>query len=201
MKKWSFLFAALFISALLFQSCKKDRNDKPCNNNSNNSSNNNNNNNNKQTNSVIDDQTFVNRTLSYRQFGNSAGKLAAEKAQSQAVKDFGTRMQTDHTQANSELSTLAKPKGLLIPTDLLAQEKADLDILNTATGRQFDEEFARIMVESHQRAISFFENAAQTQGGVSDASFRSWATAELPTLRTHLEKAKTLQNQVNQNKQ
>ena len=192
MKKWSFLFAALFISALLFQSCKKDRNDKPCNNNNNNS---------KQTNSVIDNQAFVNQASSSNQFEISAGQLAVTKGQSQAVKDFGTHMLADHTKANTELLSLTTPKGWPIPKDVLAQEQANLNLLKTATGRQFDEEFARLMVESHQKAVNLFVSAAQTQGGTLDTDLRNWVVQKLPALRAHLEKAKALQNQVNQNKQ
>jgi predicted outer membrane protein len=46
------------------------------------------------------------------------GKLASERASSDAVKQFGQRMATDHGKAYDELKDLAQQKGLALPADL-----------------------------------------------------------------------------------
>src|SRR5262245_21597151 len=45
----------------------------------------------------------------------AVSKLAQNKAQSDEVKKFADQMIKDHTKANSELSTIAKAKGLAVP--------------------------------------------------------------------------------------
>src|SRR5215468_4447758 len=45
------------------------------------------------------------------------GQMAADKAQNEAVKNFGLRMIKDHAQANEELKNLAKSEGVSIPSD------------------------------------------------------------------------------------
>src|SRR5437763_8392976 len=49
------------------------------------------------------------------------GKLAQQNAQSQQVKDFGARMEKDHSQAGAKLSTIASGKGIQLPEQLDAE--------------------------------------------------------------------------------
>src|SRR5512142_474299 len=44
------------------------------------------------------------------------GKLAAEKAGSDKVKEFGKRMEDDHGKANADLKQLAADKAVKLPT-------------------------------------------------------------------------------------
>ena len=52
------------------------------------------------------------------------GKMAAEKAASADVKQFGQRMADDHGKANGELQALAGQKGVTLPTEPTAAQKA-----------------------------------------------------------------------------
>jgi len=57
------------------------------------------------------------------------GRLAAQKGQSADVKKFGQRMVTDHTKANAELKKLAASKGITLPAEMNAEQKAERDKL------------------------------------------------------------------------
>ena len=46
------------------------------------------------------------------------GELAAQHAASDGVKQFGTRMSTDHQKAYDELKQIASQKGVAVPTAL-----------------------------------------------------------------------------------
>ncbi len=49
------------------------------------------------------------------------GQLATEKASSQDVKQFGQRMVSDHSQANTQLKEIAAQKGVTLPMSLRLQ--------------------------------------------------------------------------------
>ena len=56
-------------------------------------------------------------------------------------------------------------------------------------GGDFDKEFVRVMVAEHEKAVALFERAAGTLG---DADLKAYAEKTLPTLRHHLEMARSL---------
>jgi putative membrane protein len=113
------------------------------------------------------------------------GQIAQQKASSQAVKDFGKRMEQDHTQINKELADLAKARNVSLPTDL-GTEKKNVDKLSSRTGAAFDKDYIRSMVTDHRKDIREFEREEKT--GV-DSDLKAFVTKNLPTLREHLKMA------------
>lgn len=111
------------------------------------------------------------------------GKLAQEKGQSKAVKDFGAMMVKDHSAANEKLKALAGKKGIQLPTSPNMAQMATRTKLQVLTGQTFDESYVKTMVKDHEEDIMKFEKEAK-EG--KDAEARAFATATLPTLRTHL---------------
>jgi putative membrane protein len=62
------------------------------------------------------------------------GKLAQEKASSQAVKDFGAMMVKDHSKANEEMIGIAKSKNIMLPATLGKDEQKVKDDLVAKSG-------------------------------------------------------------------
>ena len=114
------------------------------------------------------------------------GHLGIERGQSQAVKGFSQRLINDHNMANQELATLAKKKGVMLPGNDAKMISMPLEI---KSGADFDKEFARAMIEDHQKDISMFEK--ETSSG-NDPDVKNWASKVLPTLRAHLAEARAL---------
>jgi putative membrane protein len=115
------------------------------------------------------------------------GRLGIERGQSEAVKGLCQRLINDHNTANKDLETLAKQKGVTLPAD-------DAKIvfstpLATKSGADFDREFARLIIEDHQKDIAAFEKEASSG---SDPDLRDWARKALPTLRAHLTEAQAI---------
>jgi len=121
------------------------------------------------------------------------GTLATQRASRPAVKDFGAKMVKDHGAANAELATLAKSKGVDVPTALDSTHQALRDRLMALQGSDFDRAYMQEMVKDHTQDVAEFEKAAQT---ASDAELRGWAAAKLPTLREHLALARDINSQV-----
>ncbi|MBV8892070.1 MAG: DUF4142 domain-containing protein [Acidobacteria bacterium] len=115
------------------------------------------------------------------------GKLATEKAHSEDVKKFGQRMVDDHSKANDQLKQLAESKGVSLPTQLDAKDKATMDRLGKLKGEQFDRAYMNDMVQDHAKDVSEFKKESTT---AKDPEIKSFASQTLPTLEDHLKEAR-----------
>jgi predicted outer membrane protein len=66
------------------------------------------------------------------------GQLAQQKGHAQAVRDFGERMVSDHSQANDHLMRLGKDVSPSIPKEPDPVHKRMRDELNQTSGKDFD---------------------------------------------------------------
>jgi putative membrane protein len=119
-----------------------------------------------------------------------ASEVAQQKAQDQRVKDYAAMLVQDHTKANEELKTLAANKNITLPAAPGEEQLQDISDLNEKSGADFDKEYMGMMVDDHQMDVDLFEEAAEDS---DDAEIRAFASKTLPTLKKHLEEAKTLE--------
>jgi putative membrane protein len=145
---------------------------------------------------AMNNQEFVTRASSSNNFEVAAGALAVSKGQNAEVKHYGEHMVAEHTAVGVEMKNLASRKGWNVPNDLQPKEQANLTKLMALDGAAFDKQFATIMVQSHQDAISLFETAAADRG-VRDNDLRAMAGSKLPNLRAHLQQAVQLNAMIN----
>lgn len=112
------------------------------------------------------------------------GELAKQKASSEAVKDFGAMMVSDHSKANDELKALCKNKGITLPATLDQGEQKIRDDLSGRSGKNFDRAYTNDMIEDHQNDIKEFESAITM---LKDRDLKAFAQKTLPTLKMHLQ--------------
>lgn len=136
-----------------------------------------------------DAKSFMTTAAEDGMFEVQAGKLASTKAQDAAVKQFGQEMVSDHTRAANDLKQLAQSENVTLPTDVSAAQKQKLDKLQGLSGAEFDREYMTMMVDAHQKAVSLFQNQANTG---DDAEVKAFAAKTLPTLQEHLKDAQNL---------
>ena len=117
------------------------------------------------------------------------GNLAVQRGSADAVKQFGKTMVDDHSAANTELAQLAATKGITLRATLDAKHQALVTKLSKLTGTAFDKTYSKEMLSDHTKAVSKFERQS-TRGG--DADLKAFAAKTLPTLKNHLEMAKSL---------
>jgi putative membrane protein len=123
-----------------------------------------------------------------------AGKLAQQKSENVALKDFGKMLETDHAEHLTAVQDLAKSMGISLPAEPAAADKNESEKLQGLSGRTFDQEFVKHMVEGHQMAITKYE--AEAKAGNADTS--ALAQKTLPALQHHLEAAEALQKALGQ---
>jgi len=122
-----------------------------------------------------------------------AGKLAAQKAQSKDVKDFGQHMIDDHSKSNDKLAALAKEKNVDLPSKPDAKHEATKEMLEKQSTTNFDAAYMEAMVKAHENTVQLLQN--QIRAG-QDAKIKQFATETLPTVARHLDTAKQLQAKV-----
>lgn len=127
------------------------------------------------------DRAFMRKAAKAGKTEIEMGKMAAEKAQSDDVKNFGKQMVTDHSDANKELMEIAKGKGArLAPRAPKDQWKSD-------------KEYMEMMVKDHEKALALFQKEAQ-EG--DDADLKAFADKTAKTVQKHLDQAKQIQGKL-----
>ena len=116
------------------------------------------------------------------------GKIAQTMAKDANVRKFADEMIKDHTKANTELATLAKTKGLAVPSTLDSEHSAIVQKLSAKTGADFDAAYSKQMMEDHDKTIELFEGATKS----SDKDVAAFAQKTLPTLEKHKRMADSL---------
>jgi len=121
------------------------------------------------------------------------GHLAEQKASSQAVKDFGKRMATDHSKVNDQLKNMASSDGVALPTSMDAKDQALYNKLSGLSGPAFDRDYMRAMLKDHKADIADFQKESQM---AHSQGVRTFASDTLPTLEEHLHLAQQVDSKL-----
>jgi putative membrane protein len=137
------------------------------------------------------DRDFVGEMMADGRAEVELGKLARQKAQSKEVKDFAAMMVREHTKAGAELKTVATQANIEVAAaDAGMDDHKDVrDRLAKLSGREFDREYIKAMVDDHEKAVKDAE--AKADAADSD-HVKQWAAKALPTLKKHLEMARDI---------
>jgi putative membrane protein len=135
------------------------------------------------------DQSFVEKAATGGLAEIQTGQLAQQRAASQQVKQFGARMVTDHTQANTELQQIAEQKNITLPTQPDSHQTAMQQKLKGLSGAAFDKAYAEEELRDHQQDVALFQRQA-TSG--QDPDLKAFAQKTLPILQRHLQMAQGL---------
>ncbi len=132
-------------------------------------------------------QAFIKKAIQGNLAEIAAGGLAQQKAASDAVKQYGQLLQSDHTTANQKAMEAAKTLSVEAPTEPDGAQKSEYQTLSGEQGAKFDRDFVAMMVKDHNQAIALY----QQEASASDAAGQ-YAKESLPTLQQHLAKAEQL---------
>jgi putative membrane protein len=114
------------------------------------------------------------------------GNLAAQKATSPDVKQFGERMATDHGQLGQRLQQLASNMNLPTEQQLSPEQQSAVTRLQNLSGKAFDREYMKMMITDHTKDVAAFRRMASQ---ATNPDIKQFATSALPTLEDHLKMA------------
>ena len=120
------------------------------------------------------------------------GKLAQTKGSDEAVKDFGKKMEQDHSKANEELKKSPRIR-LQLTSELDKKHQSKIAKLEKSSGAKFDKDFMAAMVSDHKDTIKKFESTSEK---AKDADLKKFASQTLPTLKSHLQLAESVNTKV-----
>jgi putative membrane protein len=119
--------------------------------------------------------------------GNSAeiqmGKIAEQNSSDPRIRQIGSELVKDHTQANQELQRLAASKGLALNFQPTSSQQRDIQALQQKRGDDFNKAFLNQNLKAHEKTIAQFQKESQR---AKDPEVRSWANKMLPGLHHHL---------------
>ncbi len=123
-------------------------------------------------------------------------KLAQQKGTTSPIKELGRTIEQTHQTALDELTTLAKRKKITIPNTITDQGDESYRALNEKVGDDFNESYAKLMIEKHEDAIAVYEKGAKKS---RDKQITEWANSTLAALRKDLSAAKDCSVQFEKN--
>src|SRR5690606_5411977 len=139
------------------------------------------------------DRDFVEEHLEMGNAEVELGRIAQERATHPDVKAFAQELVRDHQAAGDELrriATTANPNLSATIDDDAREELTELrEEMAKLTGRDFDRRYIDEMIDDHQEAVDDLQDKAEN---ASHSEVRAWAAKTLPTVRQHLEKARSL---------
>jgi len=135
------------------------------------------------------DRDFLQKAASGGMAEVEAAQLAQQRAGSPQVRQFASRMMTDHMQTNADLQQLAEAQSFTLPTKPSTKDAAATQKLRALNGVAFDQAYAQQELRDHQGDIALFRKEA-TSG--HDPEVKAFAQKTLPVLQQHLQLAQGL---------
>ena len=123
------------------------------------------------------------------------GQLAQQKATSPTVRDFAKRMVQDHSKNENVLQNTASRENMALPTGIDKDAQDTYDRLSKLSGDAFDRAYAHDMVKDHTKDVADFQKEAKDG---HDEAIKNYAAQTLPTLQSHLEMARRMEQTVTQ---
>jgi putative membrane protein len=110
------------------------------------------------------------------------GRMIENRGATAQVRQFGAMLVRDHSNGLAQAQRIAARLRLRTLPTLTPEARAETVRLRHLSGRAFDLEVRRYMIEDHRRDISEFK--AQARSG--DRATAGYAAATVPVMRRHL---------------
>jgi putative membrane protein len=141
------------------------------------------------TNASSTDKKFVHSALEGENAELKLGQLAAQRGNSDNVKQFGKKMVDDHTKLSEQMVQIARREGIDVPNGVKGRDKTLEMKLGGLSGDAFDRAFVKAMVLDHRKDLLEFEREANSG---NDTSIRKAATRGAQIIGEHLQMAQQM---------
>jgi putative membrane protein len=131
--------------------------------------------------------SFIKEASEGNQGEIAMAQLAQQKSQNQEIKSLAEMIQNDHQQSQEKLQALAQTHGVTLDQGLTFSQKREQGKLEKLSGADFDQQYAKNMLEDHVSDIKSFQKAANK---LEESDVKQFAEENIPVMQKHLEHAK-----------
>jgi putative membrane protein len=114
--------------------------------------------------------------------------IALKNASAPEVIAFAKQMVMDHGKANKELRQIARKNGVIIPTEIIPEKRAHVEMLKKLSGAQFDKQYMDMMVTDHQKTVELFKSGQS----LNKDDLVAFAKKTTPVIEKHYNMAKEI---------
>lgn len=118
-----------------------------------------------------------------------SSQLATSRAQSAEVRAFAQMLIEHHMMTTQQLTAAATAAGTPPSPRLMPMQAEMISQLQGANGAEFDRIYLRQQVQAHEMALALHQNYARNG---DTPSLRTVASAAVPIIRQHLDRARAL---------
>lgn len=125
----------------------------------------------------IDDREFARDAVIAGLSNVELGKLAAEKASSEDIRQFGKQLVDTQTKTNGQLQEVASQQKIAIPDALDSKHQSQIDKVGKLSGPEFDRAFLKQEIKQQEAQVRDFADEAQRG---TDPNVKTFAAGVLP---------------------
>lgn len=129
------------------------------------------------------DVQFAQAATGSNLFEIQSSQLALTHSSSTSIQAFAQSMIADHTNAQTQLASLATAQHLPLPSTLPPDKQLKVLALSALNGADFDAAYIKEQTLAHQLALSVLQN--ELSAGVN-TDLKGYATAQVPVVTAHL---------------
>lgn len=134
-------------------------------------------------------KNFVEKASLSDMYEIEASKIALERSQVQAIKNYAQMMVDSHIATSAELKPLATAASVIPPTALDNDHMNKLEDLRKASAEDFDDKYIDQQTDAHENALNLLKDFAANG---KDAGLVAFATKTALAVDTHLQQARAL---------
>lgn len=116
------------------------------------------------------------------------GRIIQNRGSTGQVRQFGSMLVSDHSKGLAQAQQIAARLRLRIPATLTPEARHEQAVLRHLSGRAFDREVRRYMINDHRMDIAAFK--AQARSG--ERATAGYAAATVPVMQKHLAMAQAI---------
>lgn len=132
---------------------------------------------------------FIEKASISNMFEIESAKLALERTQVQAVKDFAQSMLDTHNASLEELKSLSTAASVSPPMAMDNDHTGKLDALRNASVEDFDDVYIDQQTEVHENALNLLKDYASNG---KEPGLQAFAMKTAPTVEAHLTQVRAL---------
>jgi putative membrane protein len=139
-------------------------------------------------------QGFVTAAATSDMYEVTAGKIAVQRAQSPAVKEFAQQMIDAHTETTAKLKSIIAANSINVtpPAHVDSRRQGMLDDLRGATSQDFDHRYVAQQIAAHKEADTLMRGYAKSG---DNQSIKDFASTTDKAVKMHLSMAQKLDAQ------